>query len=97
MGSNQNTKHKVAAGELCYICELKAPALTDEVGGRICQECYDCIQAMRLTYALQGGYARIAPGRAADLSAARPGILAESERADELARTSRARRGKIGQ
>lgn len=56
MGSNQGRKRQVAQGKLCYICEKVPPALVDEVGGRICKKCDEDIQAMRLSYALRGGY-----------------------------------------
>lgn len=50
MGSNQNVKADVRAGILCYICEQAVPVRVDRVGGHICAECHEAIEAMCLRY-----------------------------------------------
>jgi len=56
MRSNPAIKRRVAAGQLCYICERNPPTLRDVIGGPLCEQCAQGIVAMQRKYALQGGY-----------------------------------------
>jgi len=55
-GSNQFTKQHVQKGDLCYVCESNTPTLTDDIGGRVCTDCYTHMQNAILQHVLKAGY-----------------------------------------
>lgn len=55
-GSNQFTKQQVQAGQVCYVCETATPTIVDDIGGAICQDCYNHMQNVILQTLLKRGY-----------------------------------------